>query len=152
MTWLWHTTVKIVNSPSMDSRASKWNRCTTFSQCSVTSPEFSLHHRTPLRLVPSLVTLRNIQHLEFTFSYGLLEIINEIPTERPDDLSNILPKNFTLALFLLFGCWIFIYLFGLCFVLFHFCFYFRSEKVFGFWLDIIHGGYFSCSNLSLGYL
>ena len=47
---------------------------------------------------------RNVQHLDFTFSYGLLEIINEIPTERPDDLSNILPKNYTLAWFLLFGC------------------------------------------------
>ena len=85
-------------------------------------------YRTPNRLDQK----RNVQHLDFTFSYGLLEIKNEIPTERPDDLSNILPKNFTLALFLLFGCWIFIYLFGVCFVLFHFCFYFRSEKVFGF--------------------
>ena len=34
-------------------------------------------------LVPSLITLRNINHLGFTFSYGLLEIQNEIPTEMP---------------------------------------------------------------------
>ena len=33
-----YTTGKIVDTPSRDSSASKWNRCAIYDQCSVTSP------------------------------------------------------------------------------------------------------------------
>lgn len=81
LNWLSHPAVKIVNPPSGESSAPKWKRSATSAQCSVTSSRLCLRHRTPLRPVPSLVTLRNFQHLGFSFSCSLLETQNKVPTQ-----------------------------------------------------------------------
>jgi len=47
----------------------------------MTSSRICLRHRSPLRPVPFLVTLRNFQHLGFSFSCSLMESQNKVPTQ-----------------------------------------------------------------------
>ena len=85
-------------------------------------------------MVPSLVKLSNFQHLGFTFSYGLLEIQNEIPTEMawwPQSHSAQVDGFYILFIVCLLVClFVFVDLFGFCFVLFLFLFSFCESLQF----------------------
>jgi len=81
LNWLSHPAGKIANPPSGESSAPKWKRSATSALLCVTSSRRCLHHRSTLSPVPSLVTLRNFQHLGFSSACSLLETENKVPTQ-----------------------------------------------------------------------